>query len=178
MTSPAIIYTVRIIQMGANWYEAFTIVGIRIPIACDENEIKNIKKLFKLFDRIYVKNNDLEVIPYMPSIHDRMQIIQSSFELLELTNYAIGIKLYNRSKLTDVTAAFEKVRIYAEQHLDKFSEAGFDVDKEPVLLSASDWASVVDEILEEEDSEYEFGEEDEDEEDDGEESDSEDPEKN
>jgi hypothetical protein len=163
--------------MGANWYEAFTIVGIRITITCDENEIKNIKKLFKLFDRIYVKNNELEVIPYMPSIHDRMQIIQSSFELLELTQYAIGIKLYNRSKLVDVTSAFEKVRLYAEQHLDKFSEAGFDVDKEPVLLSASDWASVVDEILEEEDSEYEFSEE-EDEEDEGDESDSEDHEKN
>jgi hypothetical protein len=45
--------------MGANWYEAFTIIGITVPIACDENEIKNIKKLFKLFDRIYVKNNEL-----------------------------------------------------------------------------------------------------------------------
>ncbi len=161
--------------MGANWYEAFTIVGIHIPIACDADEIKNIKKLFKLFDRIYVKNNELEVIPYMPSIHDRMRTIQSSSELLELTQYAIGIKLYNRSKLADVTSAFEKVRLYAEQHLDKFSDAGFDVDKEPVLLSASDWASVVDEILEEEDSEYEFSEEDEDEEDEDEESNAENP---
>ena len=167
--------------MGANWYEAFTIVGIRITITCDENEIKNIKKLFKLFDRIYVKNNELEVIPYMPSIHDRMRTIESSFELLELTQYAIGIKLYNKSKLVDVTSAFEKVRLYAEQHLDKFSEAGFDVDKEPVLLSASDWASVVDEIREEEDEDEEDeDEEDEDEEDEDEdeESDAEDSEKN
>lgn len=160
--------------MGANWYEAFTIIGIPVPIACDENEIKNIKKLFKLFDRIYVKNNELEVIPYMPSIHDRMQMVQSSYELLELTNYAIGIKLYNQSTLADVTAAFEKVRLYAEQHLDKFIEEGFNVEKEPVLLSASDWASVVDEIREEEDSDDEFSEEDEDDEEDNEEDDEED----
>ncbi len=147
--------------MDAIWYEAFTIIGIHVPIACDGNEIDNFKKLFKLFDSIYVKNNELAVIPYMPLINDRMQSADSS-ELLELTYYSIGITVPNKSNLADVTAAFEKVRLYAEQHLDKFIDAGFNVEKEPVLLFASEWSSVVDEILEEEDSEDEFSEEDED----------------
>jgi hypothetical protein len=54
------------------------------------------------------------------------------------------------------------VRQYAKEYSDTFREAGFSIPAEPVLLNASQYANIVDDIINEEDSDEETDSENED----------------